>query len=132
MTGSTATAAKTSLGRWIGFGVWDLAVVLSFVLIGRDTHEESVGLSEVLRTAAPFLLALVGAWLTPLVHREPWRTRTGVAVGLIATLVGLFFRGVVFGEGVSGAFPVVTAAYLVGLTVLGRVLFRFWTVAKAG
>lgn len=131
MTDTLTHEPKTGVGRWIGFAGWDLAVVVSFVLIGRDTHEESVGFSEVARTGAPFILALVGAWLAPLVHRQPWRISVGIAAGVITTAMGLLFRSVVFGEGLSGAFPVVTAAYLIGLIGLGRVLFRFWVVGRA-
>lgn len=93
----------------------DLVVVASFVLIGRDAHNESIGLAEVARTAGPFLLAVTGAWATPLVHRMPWRIGSGVAVGIITTALGLYFRSVVFGEGLSGLFPVITSVYLVGL-----------------
>ena len=97
-------------------------VVGTFVLFGRDTHNESVGLAEITRTAGPFLLALAGAWLTPLVHRTPWRIGSGIAVGVITTVLGLYFRSVVFDEGLSGLFPVITGAYLVGLMVLIRVV----------
>ncbi len=100
----------------------DSAVVASFVVIGRDTHNEPGGTAEVIRTAAPFLLALAGAWLTPLVHRMPWRIGSGVAVGVITTILGLYFRAMVFGEGNSGMFPVVTAAYLIGVMALARLI----------
>jgi len=130
MTETRASEVPVELRRRAAFAAWDLAVVVSFVLIGRDTHEESVGLVEVARTGAPFALALLGAWLTPLVHRMPWRIGAGVAVGVITTGVGLFFRGVVFNEGLSGAFPFVAAAYLVGLMALARVLYRLWVVGR--
>jgi hypothetical protein len=104
------------------YAVLDLAIVASFVLIGRDTHNESLGVAEVLRTGAPFVLALVGAWLTPLVHRAPWRVGAGLAAGLITTALGIFFRTFVFGEGSSGLFPVVTGAYLTGLMLVPRMI----------
>jgi hypothetical protein len=100
----------------------DIAVVASFVLIGRDTHNESAGAAELVRTGAPFALALAGAWLTPLVHRTPWRVGSGVAVGLITAGLGIFFRSVVFGEGISGLFPVVTAGFLIGLMIIPRLI----------
>lgn len=131
MTDTLIHEPTIGLRRWIGFAAWDLAVVVSFVVIGRDTHQESVGFSEVVRTGAPFVLALAGAWLTPAVHRQPWLIGAGVAVGVITSATGLFFRSVVFGEGLSGAFPVVAAVYLIGLIGLGRVLFRLWLVGRA-
>ncbi|MCP3977401.1 MAG: DUF3054 domain-containing protein [bacterium] len=131
MTDTLAKERKTGVGRWIGFAAWDLAVVVSFVLIGRDTHQESIGFSEVVRTGAPFVLAVAGAWLTPMVHRQPWLVAVGIATGVITSVMGLFFRSVVFGEGLSGVFPVVTALYLIGLMGLGRVVFRLWVVGRA-
>lgn len=131
MTDTLTHEPKTGLGRWLGFAAWDLVIVVSFILIGRDTHEESVGFSEVVRTGAPFALALAGAWLAPIVHRRPWRISVGIAAGVITTAMGLFFRSVVFGEGLSGAFPLVTAAYLIGLMGLGRLFFRLWAVGRA-
>ncbi len=104
------------------YALLDLAIVMSFVLIGRDTHNESLGVSEVLRTGAPFVLALGGAWLTPLVHRTPWRIGAGLVAGLITTALGIYFRTVVFGEGSSGLFPLVTAAYLTGLMLVPRLI----------
>jgi hypothetical protein len=109
----------------------DLAVVASFALIGRDSHNESVGLGEVFHTAAPFLLALTGAWLTPIVHRTPWRILSGIAAGIITTVLGLYFRAVVFSEGISGMFPVVTAAYVMGLMALPRVVGSLRSIASA-
>ena len=131
MTDTMTPSSKVGVRRWLGFAGWDLAIVVSFVLIGRDTHQESVGFSEVLRTGAPFVVALVGAWLAPVVHRQPWLIGAGLIVGVITTAMGLFFRSVVFGEGVSGAFPLVTAAYLIGLIGLGRVFFRMWALGRA-
>ena len=104
------------------YALVDLAVVASFILIGRDTHNESVSAADVFRTSAPFLLALAGAWLTPLVHRAPWRVGSGIAVGLITTALGIYFRTVVFGEGASGLFPLITAGYLIGLMIIPRLV----------
>lgn len=119
MTSASRVAGVRRRGTYV---LLDIAVVASFVLIGRDTHNESAGAAEVIRTGAPFVLALVGAWLTPLVHRKPWRVESGVAVGLITAGLGIFFRSVVFGEGISGLFPVVTAGYLIGLMIIPRLI----------
>lgn len=131
MTDTMTPSSRVGGRRWVGFAAWDIAVVVSFVLIGRDTHQESVGFSEVVRTGAPFGLALIGAWLAPLVHRHPWLIGAGLVVGVVTTGMGLFFRSIVFNEGVSGAFPIVTAAYLIGLIGLGRVFYRMWLVGRA-
>lgn len=107
-----------------GFFIWDLLVVGSFVLLGRDTHRESLDLTRSLQTATPFLIALGAAWLPPQVRSRPEAIRSGVVIGTVTPLLGLLLRSLVFGEGLSGAFPIIATGYLAGLIVLGRVL---WT-----
>lgn len=119
MTSASRLAGVKRRGIYV---LLDIAVVASFVFIGRDTHNESVGAAEVFGTGAPFMLALAGAWLTPLVHRTPWWIGSGIAVGAITACLGIFFRSVVFGEGISGLFPVVAAGYLIGLMIIPRLI----------
>jgi Protein of unknown function (DUF3054) len=75
-----------------------------FVLIGRRNHNEDGTVDGFLRVAAPFLLALAGAWVS---GRKRWASashwRYGVViwvftVGIVATLflgLGLVGRRVV-------------------------------------
>lgn len=92
----------------------DAATVAAFVILGRDTHEAPFRVAETVRVAAPFLLALAVMWAVPSVRTRPWRLGAGVVAGAGTAFVGLALRFSVFGDGVSGAFPVVTFAFLTG------------------
>ncbi|GAA4288906.1 DUF3054 domain-containing protein [Georgenia daeguensis] len=94
----------------------DLACVVVFTIIGMAMHGSPVG--EFLLTVWPFVLGLAIAWALPGVRSLPlllWPT--GVIVWAVTTVVGLALRAIT-GGGVSGAFPVVTAAVLAVL-ILG-------------
>jgi len=107
----------------LGFFGWDLVVVCSFVALGRDTHRESLDLVRSFQTAAPFLIALAAGWLPAPVRTRPAAIRSGLMIGGVTALLGLVLRGVVFDEGLSGAFPFIATAYLIGLMVLGRLVW---------
>ena len=100
----------------------DVAIVVAFVLFGRETHDSPFHVAESTRIAAPFMLGLGVAWLLPQTRRSPWRVVAGVFVGAITAAVGIAVRSLVFGDGISGAFPVVTALFLIGLMTAHRVL----------
>ncbi len=105
---------------------WDLTVVVAFVVMGRSTHAEPLDFWRSFRTAEPFLLGLALGWFPPLVWRTPLRIVAGLVVGLITVAAGLAIRRVVFAEGISGVFPVVTTGFIVGLMVLGRLIAQQW------
>lgn len=98
----------------------DVAVVVTFVLFGRETHESPFDVAESLRVAAPFMAGLGLAWLLPPTRRSAWRILTGVLVGAVTAFIGIALRSLVFNDGISGAFPIVTMAYMVGLMSLYR------------
>lgn len=91
----------------------DVMVVVSFVAFGSENHDQPLDLAELLRVAAPFLVGLAAAWAIPILRRKPWHWLNGVLMGLVTTAIGLTLRTVVFSDGISGAFPVVAAAYIV-------------------
>ncbi len=90
----------------------DVAVVFGFVALGRRTHEEAETLSGLLRTAAPFMLALAVAWVAVRAWRRPAALRTGVGVLAVTVMVGMVLRRTVFGEGTAATFIVVATAFL--------------------
>lgn len=96
----------------------DVVVVLAFVLIGRESHDEGNALVEVARTAAPFLVGLVAAWLMTGGWRVPLDPRTGVVVAAVTVTVGLTVRRIVFGDGTAMPFIIVTTLVL-GAGLLG-------------
>lgn len=99
----------------------DVLVVLAFVAIGRDTHNEGSAISGFLRTAAPFLLAVPLGWVvTGEARLRP--IRGGLCVAATTLIVGMAVRRYVFDDGTAGAFVAVAASFF-GVTM---VMWRFW------
>lgn len=111
------TTASESNPRWrhVAAIAFDSFVVGSFAVIGRESHNLISDPVETLRVAAPFLVALFIAWSIPAVSRRPWSLRAGLMIGAVTAAGGLLLRSLLFGDGISGAFPVVAAAYIIGL-----------------
>ena len=98
--------------------------MLAFVIIGRTSHADGLGLSGVASTAWPFLAGLCGGWLATRAWRRPlaW-SPAGLGAWLGAAGLGMVLR-VVAGQGTAGAFVGVALAFL-GLFLLGwRLVFR--------
>jgi len=104
----------------VGAFTADLVVVVVFAAIGRRSHDESGGATNVLATAAPFLCGLVVAWVAvALGLRARGREESlllaadnGVLIGLVTTAVGLILRRTLWDRGTAVAFVVVAAAFL--------------------
>jgi hypothetical protein len=96
----------------------DLAAVVVFAALGRETHEHGVDPAGVLLTAAPFLAGAAIGWLLVRAWRRPLAVwPTGVVVWLCAVVLGLLLRGAA-GGGLALPFQIVTfitlCAFLVG------------------
>nr|NLI49119.1 DUF3054 domain-containing protein [Propionibacterium sp.] len=103
----------------------DVAVVFVFAAVGRASHAEATDPAGVARTAGPFLLATLMAWVYLVLKRpteSPWRQ--GLVVWLAAVAGGMVVR-VLLGEGVQPAFVAVAAA------VLGAGLFGWRALDRA-
>jgi hypothetical protein len=101
--------------RW--FWILDAGIVLSFVLIGRDTHGFIPDVGDTIRVAAPFLLALVVAIFAFRAWTHPTSWRTGLALGTTTLVVGMLLRRFVFDAGTARTFVILTAAWFIGLMV---------------
>ena len=100
--------------------------MLAFVIIGRASHADGLGLSGVASTAWPFLAGLFLGWAAV---RAWWRPVALAPAGLGAWLgaagLGMVLR-VVAGQGTAVAFVGVALAFL-GLFLLGwRLVFRLF------
>jgi FtsH-binding integral membrane protein len=97
----------------------DVLVVVVFVLIGRRNHNEDGTVDGFLRVAAPFLLALAGAWVS---GRKRWSSashwRYGVVIWVFTVGMGLLLRRMVFHNGTALAFVIVATLFL-GLGLIG-------------
>jgi uncharacterized membrane protein (GlpM family) len=96
----------------------DLTCVVIFVVVGRRNHGESTDAEGTLRTAAPFLIALVGAWIGARAWRAPRTIATGVVLWVVTATVGLGIRRFVFDDGTATPF-VVVATVVLGLLLVG-------------
>jgi len=100
----------------------DLAAVMTFIVVGRQSHQESTALVDIARTAAPFLIALVLGWMVAQVWMVPLRPMTGVVVSTVTLIAGMFTRRVLFNEGIAATFIVVTALFLVATIIGWRII----------
>lgn len=102
--------------------VLDVVGVLVFVLLGRGTHDPDDVVGGLLRAAWPFLAGLLLGWVAARVWRDPARLwPTGVVVWAVTTTAGLGLRAL-GGDGLTGAFPLVTALSLAVLLLGWRSL----------
>jgi hypothetical protein len=91
--------------------VLDVVVVVVFVVLGRETHDEGNALADLARTAAPFLIALIVGWAAARADRDPQALRTGLVVAVVTVALGMALRRVVFSDGTAAAFVIVASAF---------------------
>ena len=105
----------------------DVTSVLVFVALGRRTHDAGSGMLGYLEVAAPFVLALVVAWLAVLVSRRNPRTLIpGAVVAALTWLLGLLLRATVFDGGTATAFVIVAGLFLFATMLGWRALALVW------
>ncbi len=107
----------------------DVAVVFAFVALGRRTHEEAETLSGLLRTAAPFVLALLAGWFVTRAWGRPADLKVGLGVWVVTVGAGMIVRRVVFEEGTATSFIVVASLFL-ALGLLGWRLVAWWVSGR--
>ncbi len=105
---------RMSPTQWLNF---DALGVLVFVAIGRDQHNESDAVGGILRTAAPFLLAMFAGWFVARAWRQPDSWRTGLITWGVTLVLGMILRRVFWDKGTATAFVIVAAVFL-ALTML--------------
>lgn len=126
----TATATRTAIPRPLLLS-WDLTHVLFFVATGRTAHDVDTGFSAFTRIAAPFVIALVVAWVVARAWRDATSWRTGIVVWVITVALGMVLRRAVFDGGLALPFVIVTSLYL-GAVLLGwRAIARWWARRSA-
>lgn len=106
----------------------DVFFVVLFAAIGRRTHHEEGAIDGVFRTALPFVMGLVVAWMTPHVRRAPWSWRSGLIAAVTTVAIGMLLRRYAFDRGTALAFVIVASAFvaacLVGWRLLGALVTR--------
>ena len=96
----------------------DLAAVMAFVILGRRTHDEGNGFTQIAETAAPFLIGLAAGWALARAWRRPARVTTGLVIWPTTLLVGMIVRRTAFDDGTATSFVIVATLFL-GATIVG-------------
>lgn len=109
-----------SMKQW--FWVLDVAIVISFAVIGRDSHGFSSDWGEVVRISAPFLIALALGIGVMRAWRSPSNPLVGLVLGIITLVGGMLIRGLVFDDGTASTFVWVAAGWIIGLMVAWRLI----------
>lgn len=104
----------------------DVLAVLAFVVIGRRNHDAGSEITGIIKTAAPFMIALPVGWLFSGALREPYAGKPGIGTWLITLVGGMTLRKAIFGGGTAISFVVVAAVFL----FLTMVLWRFFIWRK--
>ena len=100
----------------------DAALVLVFVALGREEHDDSSVARGVLAVALPFWFGLLAGWLGAKVWRAPWAIRTGLLIWPAVIIVGMLTRRWVFDDGTAPAFVIVATLFLGACLVGWRAL----------
>jgi len=104
--------------------VLDVVAVLVFVVIGRSSHGEALGIGGLLVTFWPFLVGLAIGWVASQAWKHPFRpSLPGVPIWLITVIGGMLFR-VLTGQGTAASF-VAVATIALGILLVG------WRVVAA-
>lgn len=114
------------MNKLLAFGI-DAVLTLVFVAIGMSSHDSPW--SDYPTVAAPFILALVLgylAWFVTLPGHSPAGIKPGLLIWAVTTAGGLLLR-FALGDGVSGAFPIITAVVLFVFLFGWRVIYQFAT-----
>lgn len=111
--------------KW--FWVLDAAIIVSFAVVGRDTHGFNSDWGEVIRISIPFLIALGVGIVAMRAWRNPTNLLVGLVVGVITLVGGMLIRGLVFDDGTATTFILVSAGWIIGLMIAWRIVALFWT-----
>lgn len=116
---TSTTGPPSPLLGWALLGV-DLALILLFAALGNRSHDTGLGITDVLGTAAPFLLAWTAAALLMRTLRRPSRLLPDGLIIWAVTIAGGMVLRVLMGLGGAPLSFVTVAATTLGVLLLGR------------
>jgi cytochrome bd-type quinol oxidase subunit 1 len=111
--------------------VLDALLVLAFVALGREEHEDGSVSRSAFVVAMPFWFGLLAGWVGAKVWRQPWAIRTGLSIWPAVLIVGMLTRRWVFGDGTAPAFVIVATLFLGACLVGWRALAHLTTHRSA-
>ena len=110
-----------AMKRW--FWLLDLLVVVSFVVIGRDSHGFANDLAETSRVALPFILALSMGIGTVMAWTDPVGWLAGIGIAFMTVIGGLLLRRYLFDGGVATTFVLLTTGWMIAWMVGWRLVY---------
>jgi hypothetical protein len=114
---------KSSSSSAVLAAIVDVLLVVLFVAIGRNNHDEGVAAAGVLETAAPFLIGLAVGWIAGRAFRRPTHIVTGAVLWISTVVVGMLLRKFAFDRGIALAFVIVATVFNLATLVGWRVVF---------
>ena len=108
----------------------DVTIVVLFAVIGRRSHDDGQDttlltsqavespIGNVIRVAAPFLIALGAGWIVARAWRRPFDVVAGRTIWIVTIVLGMVLRRTVFDRGTAFSF-VVVASVFTGVLLLG-------------
>ena len=106
--------------RW--FWVLDTVIVVSFVVIGRDSHGFENDWGNTFQVALPFLLALSVGIGIAMAFMDPTNWRAGLVIAAVTVVGGLALRKYVFHDGTAPTFVWLTAGWMTAWMVGWRLV----------
>ncbi len=119
--GSDAGRRRPNPASWL---IFDVLGILVFVMIGRDNHNEASGIGYTVKTAAPFLIAMLGGWVASQAWKQPETWRTGLITWGMTLVGGMLLRRLVFDKGTATAFVIVATVFLALTLFSWRLVLR--------
>ena len=105
----------------------DLAIIVAFVVAGRDEHNSAADGTSFAQVAAPFVVAAVLGWVVVGIQRaDPITPSAGAQIWAVTLVTGMVLRRVFTDGGTAIAFAGVASGFL-GLGLIGwRAVWRAW------
>lgn len=98
--------------------ILDAVLVILFVVIGRVSHREDLGVAGVVQTSWPFLVGTLVGWIATLAWRRPFSiVKSGLGIWLATVVIGMLLRAA-SDQGVAVSF-VIVATIVLGVFLLG-------------
>jgi uncharacterized membrane protein YbjE (DUF340 family) len=112
----------------IGALVADVVSILVFVALGRSSHDEGGNaVTEAVKVAAPFLIALAVGWLVAKAWNSPTSPTTGMVIWGVTIASGMVLRRFVFDRGTALAFIIVASVFTLVFLVGWRFAWEWWS-----
>lgn len=122
------TRARVSTSTVAISATLDFVLIVVFVAIGRQSHDEGITLAGTLETSWPFLVGLVAGWLISRAWHHPLGVlNPGVIIWAATLIVGMALR-IVSSQGIALPFVIVAtvtlAVFLIGWRAFAASLRR--------